>query len=144
MFYGSLLLLNGKMYVIMRSAMSHMCNNCTTFHGIQSLSSSLTFIQTCPRVKNLMTTIKIHIVYGRSSQNVFIGKFLSQNRNKQTSIDQTKMSFINARNINQKWTLHQNLEILRNEYEYTKIRCTVNYFLRLKGKIIVNRKCYLV
>ena len=84
------LLLNGKTYVIMRSAMSHMCNNCTTFHGIQSLSSSLTFIQTCPRVKNLMTTINIHIVYGRSSQNVFIGKVLSQNTNKQTSIDQTR------------------------------------------------------
>ena len=85
------LLFNGKTYVIMRSAMSHMCNNCTTFHGIQSLSSSLTFIQTCPRVKNLMTTIKIHIVYGRSSQNVFIGKVLSQNTNKQTSIDQTRI-----------------------------------------------------
>ena len=115
------LLLNGKTYVIMRSAMSHMCNNCTTFHGIQSLSSSLTFIQTCPRVKNLMTTIKIHIVYGKSSQNVFIIKFLSQNSNKQTSIDQTEMSSINARNINKKWTLHQNLEILWIEYEYTLI-----------------------
>ena len=123
------LLLNGKTYVIMRSAMSHMCNNCTTFHGIQSLSSSLTFIQTCPRVKNLMTTIKIHIVYGKSSQNVFIIKFLSQNSNKQTSIDQTEMSSINARNINKKWTLHQNLEILWSEYEYTWIRSTVEYLL---------------
>ena len=143
MFYGSLLLLKGKTYVIMPFAMSHMCNNCTTFHGIQSLSSSLTFIQTCPRVKNLMTTIKIHIVYGRSSQNVFIGKILSQNSNKQTSIDQTKNVIYQCTQHKQKmnfasksWDFVEWVWIYLNTV-YSRI------FVRLKGKGIVNRKYYV-
>lgn len=144
MFYGSVLLLNGKSFVIMRSAMSHMCNNWTTFHGIQSLSSSLTFIQTCPRVKNLMTTIKIHIVYGKSSKMYSLDNFWVKILINKHRLTRLEISFINARNINKKWPLHQNLDDLWNEYKFTWMRYMVKYFSRLKGKSIVNSKCNLL